>query len=187
MEGDKEAYLEEASKALKRQRKILDELLAEKNGIQRQLRVTKSKQNRNKDAENAAKIARLAEEQDTLIIMIKREIQALKDLGQDHLVSFRRSDVLAHHDRAGGIFVHLDMFQPTAIQCTEVRFENFLSGGFTTMTVINPPEMKLAKRTCVFSQQLMAIHNACENSSKSTLNIDLILWHTQLIVCAVKC
>ena len=101
MEGDKEAYLEEASKALKRQRKILDELLAEKNAIQRQLRVTKSKQNRNKDAENAAKIARLAEEQDTLIIMIKREIQALKDLGQDHLVSFRRSAILAHYDRAG--------------------------------------------------------------------------------------
>ena len=101
MEGDKEAYLEEASKALKRQRKILDELLAEKTGILRQLRVTKSKQNRNKDAENAAKIARLAEEQDTLIIMIKREIQALKDLGQDHLVSSRRSDVLAHHDKTG--------------------------------------------------------------------------------------
>ena len=96
MEGDKEAYLEEASKALKRQRKILDELLAEKNGIQRQLRVTKSKQNRNKDAENAAKIARLAEEQDTLIIMIKREIQALKDLGRNHLISFRRSDTLAY-------------------------------------------------------------------------------------------
>ena len=94
MEGDKEAYLEEASKALKRQRKILDELLAEKNAIQRQLRVTKSKQNRNKDAENAAKIARLAEEQDTLIIMIKREIQALKDLGQDHLGFL--SGVLTH-------------------------------------------------------------------------------------------
>ena len=97
MEGDKEAYLEEASKALKRQRKILDELLAEKTGILRQLRVTKSKQNRNKDAENAAKIARLAEEQDTLIIMIKREIQALKDLGQDHLVSFWIYDAQAHN------------------------------------------------------------------------------------------
>ena len=104
MEGDKEAYLEEASKALKRQRKILDELLAEKNAIQRQLRVTKSKQNRNKDAENAAKIARLAEEQDTLIIMIKREIQALKDLGQDHLVSFHNSDLQDKHTKAGQKF-----------------------------------------------------------------------------------
>ena len=33
--------------------------------------------------------------------------------------------------------------------CTEVRFASFLSGGFTTMTVINPPEKKLAKRTSV--------------------------------------
>ena len=32
-------------------------------------------------------------------------------------------------------------------QCTEVRFASFLSGGFTTMVVINPPERKLAKRT----------------------------------------
>ena len=30
---------------------------------------------------------------------------------------------------------------------TEVRFASFLSGGFTTMIVINPPEKKLAKRT----------------------------------------
>ena len=29
--------------------------------------------------------------------------------------------------------------------CTEVRFASFLSGGFTTMVVINPPEKKLAK------------------------------------------
>ena len=33
--------------------------------------------------------------------------------------------------------------------CTEVRFASFLSGGFTTMAVINPPERKLAKRTYV--------------------------------------
>ena len=35
------------------------------------------------------------------------------------------------------------------IHCTEVRFASFLSGGFTTMAVINPPEKKLAKRTSV--------------------------------------
>ena len=29
-------------------------------------------------------------------------------------------------------------------QCTEVRFASWLSGGFTTMAVINPPERKLA-------------------------------------------
>ena len=32
---------------------------------------------------------------------------------------------------------------------TEVRFANFLSGGFTTMAVMNPPEKKLKKRTSV--------------------------------------
>ena len=30
-----------------------------------------------------------------------------------------------------------------------MRFTSFLSGGFTTMAVINPPESKLAKRTSV--------------------------------------
>ena len=34
-------------------------------------------------------------------------------------------------------------------QCTEVSFASFLSGGFTTMTVINPLEKKLAKCTSV--------------------------------------
>ena len=34
-------------------------------------------------------------------------------------------------------------------QCTEVRFASLLSGGFTTMAVMNPPESKLAKRTSV--------------------------------------
>ena len=32
---------------------------------------------------------------------------------------------------------------------TEVRFASFLSGGFTTMSVMNPPEKKLEKRTSV--------------------------------------
>ena len=30
-----------------------------------------------------------------------------------------------------------------------MRFANFLSGGFTTMAVMNPPEKKLGKRTSV--------------------------------------
>ena len=33
--------------------------------------------------------------------------------------------------------------------CTDMRFASFLSGGFTSMAVINPPEKKLAKRTSV--------------------------------------
>jgi hypothetical protein len=36
-------------------------------------------------------------------------------------------------------------------QCTEVRFASFLSGGFITAIVGNPPERKLAKRTSVQS------------------------------------
>ena len=35
------------------------------------------------------------------------------------------------------------------LHCTEVHFVSLLSGGFTTMAVINPPEKKLAKRTSV--------------------------------------
>ena len=31
------------------------------------------------------------------------------------------------------------------LQCTEVRFRSFLSGRFTTITVMNPTEGKLAK------------------------------------------
>ena len=34
--------------------------------------------------------------------------------------------------------------------CTEVRFDSFLSNGFITMAVINPPERILAKRTSVY-------------------------------------
>ena len=37
----------------------------------------------------------------------------------------------------------------TALHCTEVRFAGLLSGGFTTMAVINPHVKKLAKRTSV--------------------------------------
>ena len=33
--------------------------------------------------------------------------------------------------------------------CTEVGFACFLSGGFITAIVVNPPERKLAKRTSV--------------------------------------
>ena len=32
---------------------------------------------------------------------------------------------------------------------TEVRFASFLSGGFITVIVVNPPGMELAKRTSV--------------------------------------
>ena len=35
------------------------------------------------------------------------------------------------------------------VQCTEVCFASFLSGGFTTMSVVNLPDWKLANRTSV--------------------------------------
>ena len=35
------------------------------------------------------------------------------------------------------------------LECTEVHFASFLSGGFITAIVVNPPERKLAKRTSV--------------------------------------
>ena len=37
----------------------------------------------------------------------------------------------------------------TPLHCTEVRFASFLSGGFTTMVVINPSDWKLANCTSV--------------------------------------
>jgi hypothetical protein len=43
------------------------------------------------------------------------------------------------------------MQYPKIQQSNEVRFASFLSGGFTTMAVINPPERKLAKCTSVCS------------------------------------
>ena len=39
--------------------------------------------------------------------------------------------------------------QIRASQCTEVRFYSLLSGEFTTMTVINPPDWTLPNRTFV--------------------------------------
>ena len=39
--------------------------------------------------------------------------------------------------------------EQNADQSTEVRFASFLSGGFITAIVVNPPESKLAKRTSV--------------------------------------
>ena len=42
------------------------------------------------------------------------------------------------------------------LQCTEVRFVSFLSGGFMPAIVVNPPERKLAKRT--FLHWVESIH-----------------------------
>ena len=42
----------------------------------------------------------------------------------------------------------IDLLRDT-LQCTEVRFASFLSVGFITMAVINPPDWKLANRNSV--------------------------------------
>jgi hypothetical protein len=36
-----------------------------------------------------------------------------------------------------------------------MRFASFLSGGFITVIVVNPPAMKLAKSTCVHSMGIL--------------------------------
>ena len=59
-------------------------------------------------------------------------------------------------------------------QCTEVRFVSFLSGGFTTMAVINLLESKLAKR---ISLQLWNCENPgpYNSTTEVTLRIKLKL------------
>ena len=63
MEGDKEAYLEEATKALRRQRKVIFDLENHKLQLVRSLGVCRSKENTRKDSQNANTIADLAKEQ----------------------------------------------------------------------------------------------------------------------------
>ena len=41
------------------------------------------------------------------------------------------------------------IIQYIGYHCTDARFASSLSGGFTTMEVMNPPESKLAKLTSV--------------------------------------
>ena len=63
-------------------------------------------------------------------------------------------------------------------QCTEVRFASLLSGGFTSMAVINPPEKKLANRT---SMKFILFKNI--NSNSETSDIILIRVDIFLIIC----
>ena len=50
--------------------------------------------------------------------------------------------------------------------CTEVCFASFLSGGFITVIVVNPPERKLAKHTSMQWQQLGAVASTVSISSE---------------------
>ena len=47
---------------------------------------------------------------------------------------------------ANVVTVHDDLLYT---QCTDVRFASFLSGGIITVIVVNPPESKMTKCTCV--------------------------------------
>ena len=46
-----------------------------------------------------------------------------------------------------GFCKKLLLYECNSDQFTKVRFASFLSGGFITAVVVNPPESKLAKRT----------------------------------------
>ena len=46
-------------------------------------------------------------------------------------------------------YIPVDCAELPVVHCTEVRFASFLSGGFITVIVVNPPEKNLAKRTSV--------------------------------------
>ena len=86
MEGDKEAYLEEATKALRRQRKTIEDFEKEKRELERELRMSKSRKNARKDGENAAKLARLAAEQVKMWSMLQDRLHFLSLLGGvDHV------------------------------------------------------------------------------------------------------
>ena len=66
-----------------------------------------------------------------------------------------------------------------SIQSTEVRFSSFLSGGFTTMAVINPPERKLAKRTCVHCAAYRCpwVKNIASKTFTEDEGFDRIIFH----------
>ena len=67
-----------------------------------------------------------------------------------HVVQFYRIHGLFLSKKTRPIEIKLTHF-------TEVRFASFLSGGFTTMAVINPPARKLEKRTSFYLAKYFGI------------------------------
>ena len=61
--------------------------------------------------------------------------------GQKFQNEFMKSSFLPKYERK--------IVRISALQCTEVGFARFLSGGFITAIVVNQPERKLAKRKTV--------------------------------------
>ena len=63
------------------------------------------------------------------------------------------------------------------MQCTVVCFDSFLSSGFITAIVVNPPERKLAKRTPVqCKQNTLLMHRDCKNWQELLVNGPNLLW-----------
>lgn len=83
MEGDKEAYCEEAQKVLRRQRKILADLERERKEVTRMLKISRSHRNKKMDKEKAGRISVLAENQETLITAIEEEKMHMSDLERE--------------------------------------------------------------------------------------------------------
>jgi hypothetical protein len=54
-------------------------------------------------------------------------------------------------------------------QCTEVHFASFLSGGFITAIVVNPPERRLAKRTSVQWDENLDLPSTISTNPKTAL------------------
>ena len=71
----------------------------------------------------------------------------------------------------------LHLKNKVANHCPEVHFASFLSGGFTTMAVINPPERKLVKRTSV--QWLFLFHENEDNMIREDILPSTTFKHMQ--------
>ena len=66
--------------------------------------------------------------------------------------SFYKSRLSAYNKCAHAVSLKIGLAIMNGVRTlhgTEVRFGSFLSGGFTTIAVINPLEMKLTKQTSV--------------------------------------
>ena len=76
--------------------------------------------------------------------------------GRTHPLDFGRPVNTTYGQPGGGQILppkllptHVRFFGGIPPHPAEVQFASFLSGEFTTMAVINPPERKLTKRTSV--------------------------------------
>ena len=66
--------------------------------------------------------------------------------------SFYKSRLSAYNKCAHAVSLKIGLAIMNSVRTlhgTEVRFGSFLSGGFITAIVVNPPESKLEKRTSV--------------------------------------